>query len=333
MHLPRAVDDLGVVVHREDARHDAGRVAGELEHGDGVARAGRRRPRSRSRWGWRRAGSGRRAGTRSKSRLSTTRSRRRSGSSSAKRRNQGCCRASVREHVLEDAGALAALLRAAQHGLRRARPAAQHAEGVADREQGRGRRRRGSASKSAEERRFPGRVLADALAALGHRRRSVADRCGRVRRCRRRARSARPGASGTMCRCAARRRRGRGCAGPCPTSGRQEVAGRVLDGVDQRVVAEVGPAVVHVEDGDVDRLLVGGRQVLRPLDARVAEDAEGRGRRDSSSRKTDARIGSCAGSREARLPEGPQPTRPRGTHARQVYRCGYRASTRVRALC
>ena len=36
-HLPEAVHDLGVVVHREDAGHDAPAVAGELEHRDRVA--------------------------------------------------------------------------------------------------------------------------------------------------------------------------------------------------------------------------------------------------------------------------------------------------------
>src|SRR6185503_8442500 len=40
----------------------------------------------------------------------------------------------------------------------------------------------------------------------------------------------------------------------------------------ERVVAEVGPAVVHVEDRDVERARVGGRQVGRLLDADVAED-------------------------------------------------------------
>src|SRR6266581_1662935 len=55
----------------------------------------------------------------------------------------------------------------------------------------------------------------------------------------------------------------------------QEVTARVEHGVDQRVVAQVGPAVVHVEDGDVDRSLVGRGSVIRPLDPVIAEDPAG----------------------------------------------------------
>jgi hypothetical protein len=43
--------------------------------------------------------------------------------------------------------------------------------------------------------------------------------------------------------------------------------------VDEAVVAEVRPAVVHVEQGDVDDPRIGGREVLRPLDADVLEGA------------------------------------------------------------
>src|SRR5436190_1998720 len=45
--------------------------------------------------------------------------------------------------------------------------------------------------------------------------------------------------------------------------------------LDETVVAEVRPAVVHVENGDVDDPRVGGRQILRTLDADVFESAAG----------------------------------------------------------
>ena len=54
---------------------------------------------------------------------------------------------------------------------------------------------------------------------------------------------------------------------------RQELAGGVEQGVDQAVVAEVRPAVVHVEHGDVDDPRIGGGQILRTLDADVLEGA------------------------------------------------------------
>ena len=59
-------------------------------------------------------------------------------------------------------------------------------------------------------------------------------------------------------------------------SGRSsQVAGRVEQGMDQAVVAEVRPAMVHVEHGDVDHPRIGGGEVLRPLDAHVLESAAG----------------------------------------------------------
>ena len=78
-------------------------------------------------------------GIRSNRRFSTTRSRALGPTSSAKRRNQGCSAAGQRQDVLEHAAALA-LLRPAQHRRGRARPAAEHAEGVADGDERRLRR-------------------------------------------------------------------------------------------------------------------------------------------------------------------------------------------------
>src|SRR6185436_6155840 len=54
---------------------------------------------------------------------------------------------------------------------------------------------------------------------------------------------------------------------------RDQVAGGIHDGVHQRVVAEVGPAVVHVQDGDVHDAVVAGGKVRRLLHAAVEEDA------------------------------------------------------------
>jgi len=53
---------------------------------------------------------------------------------------------------------------------------------------------------------------------------------------------------------------------------RRLVAHDVLDRVDDRIVAEVRPAVVHVEQRDVHRLIVDGRQLAAALDARERED-------------------------------------------------------------
>jgi hypothetical protein len=59
---------------------------------------------------------------------------------------------------------------------------------------------------------------------------------------------------------------------------RQQVAARLQHGMDERVVAEVRPTVVEVEDGDVDDLVVDRRQVVRRLDPGILERA-GCGRR------------------------------------------------------
>ena len=55
----------------------------------------------------------------------------------------------------------------------------------------------------------------------------------------------------------------------------EDLAGGVEQGVDDAVVAEVRPAVVHVEHGDVDDPRLGGREVLRPLHADVFKGAAG----------------------------------------------------------
>ena len=203
---------------------------------------------------------GPRRGTRSKRRFSTTRSRALGPSSSAKRRNQGCSPGRPGQHVLEDPGALA-LLRAAQHRLGRPRPAAQDAERVADREQRRVLARRGSrrtAGTPAPPRRGP---------------RGCPGRLGRHAVVLARVDVARPaGAQVERVAVARRLRQHAGAADvegqdPHPQPGLLErsdrLAARVHDRVDERVVAEVGPAVVHVEDGHVDRPRVGGGHVLR----------------------------------------------------------------------
>ena len=72
----------------------------------------------------------------------------------------------VREHVLEHARALAALFRRPQDGARDVRPPAHHPEAVAHGEE-RGVRRLADAVEEGEQGPFPGRVLTDALRALG----------------------------------------------------------------------------------------------------------------------------------------------------------------------
>ena len=215
------------------------------------------------------------------------------------------------QHVLEDARALA-LLRAAQHGLR-----PPPTSGTARRTCGtrRGARRLGSRADRVEEPErglLPRRVLADALAPTAPSRRSRAGRCGRGRRCRGRAssglrapRGARP--SG------ARRRRGLGPAAPPPRARAITSQARVEDGVDERVVAEVRPAVVHVEHGDVDRpRVLGGAGPPAARRARTRRSRTGRSP-GSPSRRTAGRAAACSCSRGAWL--------------RQVYRPVARAST------
>src|SRR5207245_9234439 len=58
----------------------------------------------------------------------------------------------------------------------------------------------------------------------------------------------------------------------------EEVAGGVPHRVDDRVVAQVRPAVVHVQDGDFYGALVRRRQVLGPLHAHVVVDRRAEGR-------------------------------------------------------
>ena len=266
------------------------------------------------------------AGTRSKSRFSTTRKRRRSGSSSENRRNHGCWRASgVR--MFSRMPVLLPLLGPAQDGLGRARPAAEHAEGVADPQEGRGLVG-AYGVEEAEGRPFPGRVFADSLAPLADPVVPVGiDVAGPARA--QVEREPPPGRLGHLAPAPHVERQG-----PDPQAraheGAEKVARRVLDGVDQRVVPEVGPAVVHVEDGHVDGLLVGGREVLGPLDPCVAEHAEGGARGTARRARLPPETDLVLAVEGHRLPCGPQPSRPRGTHGRQVYRCGRRRSSRHR---
>ena len=109
-------------------------------------------------------------------------------------------------------------------------------------------------------------------------RRSAGDRCGPARRSRRRASSDRPAPRGRM-PSGARRTRAPARAGRRPQAPLLFLAARVHDRVDERVVAEVGPAVVHVEHSHVDRVRVGGRDVLRALHPDVLEGPAGRARR------------------------------------------------------
>ena len=135
-HLARAVHDLGMVVHGEDARHDAHAVARPLDHGQGVA--------LRAADAARLVADGHRArrpavpagAMRSYRRWSTMRSRRWSGRLVRELAEPGVLDGLVGEHVLEDPRALAALVRRAQHGLGHVRPPAHHAEAVAHREEG-----------------------------------------------------------------------------------------------------------------------------------------------------------------------------------------------------
>jgi len=65
------------------------------------------------------------------------------------------------------------------------------------------------------------------------------------------------------------------CAGSLPEDewvGERD-PGRIAKMLNDSVVTEVVPAMVHVEDRDVDRERVGGGNGARPLDPRVAEDA------------------------------------------------------------
>ncbi len=169
-------------------------------------------------------------------------------------------------HVLEDPRALAPFLRCAQHGLRDLRPPAHHAEAVAHPEE----RGIGGLADLVEEReqaRLPGRVLADALRALA---RAVVAMGIDVARTPRADVDREASARGVRNHVALPDLEGQGAdAQPGRLEDGGQVAGGVLHGVHDRVVPEVRPAVVHVQDGDVDRGLVGGRQVGRGFHAHV----------------------------------------------------------------
>jgi hypothetical protein len=173
-----------------------------------------------------------------------------------------------RQHGVDDAGALAALLGSAAHRVGDAQPAAHHAEGVADADQ----RRVGvglHGIEEREERRFPGRRLDDPLAAVAA-----------VVECRIDV----AGAAGAQVEPAAaigRRRHDQAAAhvarhGADAQAGGGEppgqVAGRGPHCHDDGVVADVLPAVVHVEHEHVDRPGLGPGQVARPIRPDVGED-------------------------------------------------------------
>ncbi len=266
--LPGAVDDLGVVVDREDARHDAAAVPVPLDHREGVA--------ARPAHAQGLVADGRQAGGQRSPRNEVVEAivgdaqPRAVGQLVREAPEPGVLSALGGQHVLEDARALAALLGPAQDRGRDARPAAHHAEGVADGQQGRvavG----ADGVEQREEGLLPGAVLGDPLAALGD-----AVVAGGVEV---------PGTAGAE----VEREASSGALGhaarpahvegqrPQPQAGLLEsaaqVAGRVLHQVHQGVVAQVGPAVVHVEHGHVDLALVRRGQLLGPLDAPVLEDA------------------------------------------------------------
>jgi hypothetical protein len=182
----------------------------------------------------------------------------------------------VGEHVLEDAGALAALLRRAQHGLGHLRPAAHHPEAVAH---GQERRIGGGADavEQREQRSLPRRIFLDALRAVGVPvvavRVDVAGSAG--------AEVDRETAAGPLRDHVAPPHLERDGADTQPHRVQHggEVAGGVLDGVHEGVVAQVRIPVVHVEDRDVDHPLVGRGYVARGLHAHVfvtVGGAEGR---------------------------------------------------------
>jgi hypothetical protein len=267
--LPRAVEDLRMVVDAEEARHQAARVARELDHGDRVPRRAAhpeglpadRRHAVRE---------GDAAGDEVEE--AVVEHAQAPAHLLEAAAEPGVVSGLAGEHVLEHAGALPPLLRPAQDGRREPGPVAEDAEGVADREQ-----RRilvaGDVVEEAVERRLPGGVLADPLAPL---RDAVV--LGRVDV---------PGAAGAEVERVASARRVRDPAVAAHVEGegahadagleddRQQLAGGVEHRVDQAVVAEVRPAVVHVEHRDVDEPRIGRGEVLGTLDADVLEGAAG----------------------------------------------------------
>ena len=174
------------------------------------------------------------------------------------------------EDVLQHAGALAPLFRAAEDRPGETRPLAHHAEGVADGEQ-RGALVGEDAVEEMEERRLPGGILADALAL---RRDAVVLVRVDVPRTAGADVEREAAAGGLGDHAAAAHVEGeRADADPGLLGDRQELAGVVEQGMDEAVVAEVRPAVVHVEHGDVDDARIGRREVLGALDADAVEVA------------------------------------------------------------
>ena len=167
-------------------------------------------------------------------------------------RNQGCCSGLVREHVLEDARALAALLRGRAARARRRPTSGTSRRSCGRRRAARRRGRRGSASNSAKSGASQAgssrRPCAPSARAVVLMRVDVA-RAARADV----DREAAAGRLGDHAGAPHLEGERADAAGPLRSSTRGEVAGGVLDGMDERVVAEVRPAVVHVQDGDVDR--------------------------------------------------------------------------------
>ena len=174
-----------------------------------------------------------------------------------------------RQHGVDDAGALAALLGSAPHRIGDAQPAAHHAEGVADADQ-RGVGVGVHGVEEREQRRLPRRRLDDPLAAVAAvvpPRIDVAGAAGAEVEAaasvgQRRDHEAAPHVAGDDADAQA----GGG-------EGVRHVAGRRPHRHDDRVMADVRPAVVHVEDEHVDAAGLGGRQVPGLVGPDVGEGA------------------------------------------------------------
>ena len=165
----------------------------------------------------------------------------------------------LRQHVLEHAGALPAL--PSVRSTASATPSHRHidAERVAH---GKHRRLivRANRVEELEDLGLPARIFLDALRALGDARRSGADRGVPARRCRCTARAGAPGASGILKSAPDVEATSRDTRMPAARRAGCQIADDVLDPVDDGVVPEIRPAVVHVEQGDIHDVVRDGRR-------------------------------------------------------------------------
>ena len=215
-------------------------------------------------------------GTRSKSRFSTTRSRRPSGSSEARRRNQGCSRASVVRTFSRMPVLLPfSLLRST--GCRRARPAAHHPEGVAHPDEG-GLVGPGHGVEERGRRAPPRRGPRGCPGSTRRRRRSAGGRCGPGPPCPGRAENRRPGASGTMPDRRTSKERAR-MRRPVPASGSSRSQPASSTAWTSESWPRFGQPWFMSRIGNVDHQGVEGGHVRRLLHPHVVEDPAGhRGR-------------------------------------------------------